>query len=64
MLEQVWLARRHPEPVADITVQETFARLGATEWDKLREQLSKAALASARTNHPFDEPFRVYSPVL
>jgi len=46
MLEQVRFSRRHPVPVADITVEETFARLGASEWDNLREQFSKAALAS------------------
>jgi 2-methylisocitrate lyase-like PEP mutase family enzyme len=50
MLEQVRLARRHPVPVADITVQETFARLGATEWDKLGEQFLKAPLASPATD--------------
>ena len=50
MLEQVRFSRRHPVPVADITVEETFARLGASEWDNLREQFSKAALASPATD--------------
>jgi len=50
MLEQVQLTRRHPAPIADITVQETFARLGAGEWDNLRERFSKAALSSRETD--------------
>jgi 2-methylisocitrate lyase-like PEP mutase family enzyme len=43
MLQQVRLTRRHPAPIADITVQEAFARLGANEWDNLRERFSKAS---------------------
>jgi 2-methylisocitrate lyase-like PEP mutase family enzyme len=50
MLEQVQLTRRHPAPISDITVQETFARLGAGEWDNLRERFSKAALSSRETD--------------
>ena len=50
VLEQVRLTRRHPAPIVDITVQETFARLGASEWDNLRERLSKASLASPGTD--------------
>ncbi len=36
MLQQLRRFRRHPLPIADITVKETFARLGAGEWDQLR----------------------------
>jgi 2-methylisocitrate lyase-like PEP mutase family enzyme len=35
MLEELRRTRRHPLPIADITVKETFARLGAVEWDEL-----------------------------
>ena len=50
MLDQVRRSHRHPVPVADITVQETFARLGASEWDNLREQFSKTALSWPKTS--------------
>jgi len=45
MLEQVQLTRRHPLPIANITVQETFACLGPSEWDNIRERFSKPGLA-------------------
>ena len=38
MLEEVKRTRRHPLPVADITVRESFERLGAKEWDPLRSK--------------------------
>jgi 2-methylisocitrate lyase-like PEP mutase family enzyme len=50
MLEQVQLTRRHPVPIANITVPETFARLGAGEWDNFRERFSKPALALPGTD--------------
>jgi 2-methylisocitrate lyase-like PEP mutase family enzyme len=36
MLEELRRTRRHPLPIADITVKQTFGRLGAVEWDELR----------------------------
>lgn len=44
MLEQVKLTRRHPLPIADITVRETFARLGADEWDRLSDSVAASSL--------------------
>jgi 2-methylisocitrate lyase-like PEP mutase family enzyme len=44
MLEQVLLTRRHPVPIADISVKEPFGRLGAGEWDSLRERFSDTAV--------------------
>jgi 2-methylisocitrate lyase-like PEP mutase family enzyme len=38
LLDEVKRTRRHPLPVADITVQECFQRLGANEWDGWRTQ--------------------------
>jgi len=43
MLEEVRTTGRHPLPIADLTVPETFQRLGAREWDKLRETLPHTA---------------------
>ena len=48
MLKQVQLTRRHPLPIANITVQETFARLGASEWDNIRERFSRRGDAPPR----------------
>jgi 2-methylisocitrate lyase-like PEP mutase family enzyme len=42
LLEELRRTRRHPLPIADITVKETFARLGAVEWDELRAELGMA----------------------
>jgi len=32
--------RRHPAPAADLTVQQTFQRVGAADWDRIEEQFS------------------------
>jgi 2-methylisocitrate lyase-like PEP mutase family enzyme len=43
MLTEVRATGRHPMPIVDITVRETFARLGANEWDEARERLPEWA---------------------
>ena len=37
VLKELKETRRHPVPVADMTVREAFRRVGAEEWDRLRE---------------------------
>ncbi len=37
MLAQVKTTRRHPMPVADVPPKEFFRRMGADEWDKIRD---------------------------
>jgi 2-methylisocitrate lyase-like PEP mutase family enzyme len=37
MLEQLKQHRRHPMPVADVAPKEFFRRMGAGEWDKVRD---------------------------
>jgi 2-methylisocitrate lyase-like PEP mutase family enzyme len=51
MLEQVQLTRRHPLPIADITVRETFSRLGAGVWDKIEERLADTSTVSPGVDH-------------
>jgi len=43
LLDEVKQTRRHPLPVADITVKECFQRLGADEWDEVRERFRAPA---------------------
>jgi 2-methylisocitrate lyase-like PEP mutase family enzyme len=43
VLEEVRRTRRHPAPPKDMTVREAFARVGAKEWDALREQFRAPA---------------------
>ncbi len=45
LLEEVKQTRRHPLPVADITVRECFQRLGSDEWDEVRERFSPQTAA-------------------
>ncbi len=36
MLDELKRTRRHPKPVADVAPQEFFRRMGAGDWDKIR----------------------------
>jgi 2-methylisocitrate lyase-like PEP mutase family enzyme len=36
MMDELKRTRRHPKPVADVAPQEFFRRMGAEDWDKIR----------------------------
>src|SRR5438067_13217974 len=42
MLDELKATRRHPAPVREMTVRETFQLWGADEWDSLRTRFRKA----------------------
>jgi len=48
MLAELKSSRRHPAPVREMTVRETFQLWGADEWDALRERFRDPALAPRR----------------
>ena len=41
MLEALKRDNTHPPPIKDMALREAFARLGADEWDRLREPLRR-----------------------
>ena len=41
MLQELQKTGRHPVPLADLTVQEAFARFGSEEWNQLRDRFSE-----------------------
>jgi 2-methylisocitrate lyase-like PEP mutase family enzyme len=43
MLDELKATRRHPAPVREMTVRETFQLWGADEWDALRTRFREAA---------------------
>ena len=47
MLAELIETRRHPMPVADVAPKEFFDRMGAREWDRIRDAVSMQSSANA-----------------
>lgn len=50
MLDDLKRSRRHPRPPVDISLHESFARLGSSEWDGYRERFRQPAVADEQTS--------------
>ena len=48
MLAELRDTRRHPVPVKEITVRETFAIFGADEWDEMRTRFRETGAADRK----------------